>query len=404
MNRLRGLRCAVALILALMLVLPMSAAAQEESAGDAQERAVEQVAEHVAEDPVEPAEEATPEPEPEPTEQPDDEQQQAEPEPADTPQPEPEQTPKHQGEPDATKAPERSYGARWADGAFPSQTVNYTDELVIGAGARYQVKASRDIQLSRDGKAVEKLKGTGISYDSSNSACASVDGKGNIRGRKKGSAQLIATVTMPDGSQKQLRKNIKVVDAPEIQFAPDYAVLEDGGKLDLGQHAKVPLLKAMPNVDAKVTYKLTAVDKSNGSKVSLDEKTGKIAVRFNNPGDVYTVTAKSYDGSRATFTLYLGQRADRVEILVSGVGLDAAGRLRMAGGESLPLSAATYAGGALAARQDVTWQLIGGEGIATIDDQGMLVLKDGAVGGFSVVAYAQDGGQASARIDVIIAP
>lgn len=374
MNRSRGMRRAAALGLALTLALLVCVPVLADT-----------VAEHAQEQPIErpPAEAAEPEKQPYAA-------------PTDAARPEP------RAEADGAGRA-HTYGASWSGGAFAGQTVNYTDELVIGKGACHSLRPARDIVLIRDGKPVEKLKGASVSYDTSDASVLAVGENGRIMGVKKGSAQLIVTVSLP-GGQKQLRKNVKVTDAPRIKFAPDYAILADGAKLDLSQHAKAPFLKASPNVDANVSYKITAVDKSHGSKVSLDADSGMLAVRFNRPGDVYKVTAKGYGGERASFMVYLGRRADRVEILVSPEALNASGALMMKPGESRALKAAAYAGAALAARQDVRWQLVGGGGLCSIDQQGLLVLAGNAAGSFCVEAYAEDGSGVSARIDVVVAP
>ncbi|MDL2206479.1 hypothetical protein LJC33_06155 [Eubacteriales bacterium OttesenSCG-928-N13] len=310
-----------------------------------------------------------------------------------------EHTPVPEGTPDA-----HQYSACWSDDAFDGQTVNYTGELVMGEGARYQIDRERSIMAYMDGEPC--LDAVQIDFDSSD-GCLSVDQNGQLRAVKKGSAQLIATVQFPNDTQKQLRKPVKVVDAPMIHFAPDFAVIEDGGQLDLGQYAKNPLLKVSPNVDADVRYQIQAVDQSHGSSVKLNEDNGRLTVRYDQPGDSYRVVATTYAGDEAQFMLYLGRRALSIDILVDPNALNEQNQLSLSAGESRTLKAAVYDGaGEPAARQDVYWQIENAPNGVQIDAQGMLSVHGGLTEATEIVIYAvaQDGSQIYAQISAQILP
>ncbi len=298
----------------------------------------------------------------------------------------------------------RAYSAAWTDSAFADLTVNAMDELVMAVGTVLTIDLDQDVELLHEGKREGSLDEKDVSFASSNKKYLTVSKRGKVSAERRGTAQLQLTIELPDGSQKQLHKNIKVVNAPEISFAPDYAVLGNSGKLDLGQRAKAPLLKASPNVDARVRYSAVLQSGNGGSKLELNEETGQLSVSFDRPGDVYAITAETYAGKRASFTLYLGERADRLEI--QGLWPDADGVIRVASGASLPLKAVAFAGGADAARQDVSWRVLTGDDYASVDERGMLRIAPelSAEQAIQVVAYALDGGEATAQVDLVAMP
>lgn len=411
----KGLRRVTALILGLLVVFFIMASASAESAADdypletvetprptKKPRAAKRPKPTPA---PQDADEADPDSAPAPKEEPT-----PEPTPVPEPEKEPEQAPEVV-EPSAESATEpasedtpREYNASWSDSAFSSQTVNYVDELIIGVGASYAIDPERDILLTDMGKQIDNR--VEVSYSTSNKKYLAVSASGLISGVKRGSAQVLATVHLPDGSQKQLRKNVKVVDSPEIEFAPNYAVVANGDRLDLGQYAKVPLLKASPNVDANVRYSLTLKEGAGTSEVTLDKQSGKLQVAYSEPGDVYVITARTYGGEKASFTIYLGQRAERVEILFNGEVMPD-GRPYVVGGGRQALEAIAYAqDGTLAARQDFEWHLLSGDDVAGIGEGGLLSIADGLQEERTVTvgAYALDGGDASAELDIVAIP
>ena len=198
------------------------------------------------------------------------------------------------------------YDARWSGGAFYPETMNYTGEVIMGVGATRAIAPETEFAFYKSDKSFSKLGKVKLSYDSSNPSHLSVSDAGLIVAQKKGSAQLMATVLFPDGTQKQLRKSFRIVDSPDIRFAPDEVVISHGGMLDLGQYANVPMLKASPNVNANVRYSLAALTEVEGSVVNIDAQNGKLTANFDNAGAVYQITATTYGGKTATFTLTLG--------------------------------------------------------------------------------------------------
>ncbi len=388
-------------------VVPVFVEVKELPAETEHERAIEEV------EPAEPTE-APADPTEAPTEEPTEEPQpETTPEPTATPAPKPATelavapvTPVTPPKPEPEEAKE--YSVTWAPGAFANQTVNFQDELVMGQGAAYTVELNKDIQVLVNGqKPKSRLKGVSLSFASSNAKYLTVSGSGKIKCARFGAAQLFVTVQLPDGGQKQLRKNVKIVDEPKIRFAPDSAVLEDGAKLDLSQFAKSPILIASPNVNAGISYTVTSLGSANGSKVSLDKKSGSLRVRYDRPGDAYLITARTYGGDKAMFTVYLGQRTQRIEITVAQSAVGADGRVALQAGRSLALKAVAYdMTGDMAARQDITWAVIGGGQYASIDNSGLLtaVGDPGQERGIIVAAMASDGSGASSQVSLTVVP
>lgn len=309
--------------------------------------------------------------------------------------------------PDQEEEPlKHTYGANWTGEAFSGQTVNYKDELIIGVGTSIHINPERDIALTLDGESAKTVQNSDVRYQSSNDRYVTVDERGKLYAERKGAAQLQVTVELPDGNQKQLKKSVKIVDEPDIRFAPDYALLESGGKLDLGQYAKVPLLKAFPNVNAHVRYEIAPVNSAGGATVLLDENTGKLSAFFDEPGDVYAITARTYAGKTAHFTLYLGGRADELDILVPNGAVGPDGQLRIRSGETLELRATAFSAGTQAGRQDVAWKIETGSDFATILDSGLLrVFKEVSQESLiRVSATTQDGSEIQASLEIIAVP
>lgn len=202
------------------------------------------------------------------------------------------------------------YKVSWTSDAFDGQTLNYSGELIVGVGTSICIDPEQDIALIRDGEPTGAPSAKEISLASSNERYMSVSEGGDLHAVRKGAAQLHVTVDLPGGGQKQLRKSVKIVEEPSIRFAPDSALLASGDDLDLGQFAKAPLLKAFPNVNAQVRYRLEPVLVGGDSRVELDAYTGKLCVSYTQPGDIYLVVAETYSGSQACFTLYLSEHTD----------------------------------------------------------------------------------------------
>ena len=295
----------------------------------------------------------------------------------------------------AQQAQPAQYSARWTDGALPGQTVNYIGQLVMGEGAELTILPRRDIALTRNGEEIGSPNPDDVSYSSGGEHFVTVSSSGLVCAQTKGQAAVYVTVNLPDGGQKQLRQEIKVVDAPELSFTTDYAVLDNGDAADLSQFAASPILKASPNVNASVRY---FIDPDDGA-VTVDPDSGEVAVLSAQPGAQYRVTAGSYSGSEAVFTIYIGSRADRIEITAAG-----GEALSIAPGGRLQLSAVAYAGAETAALQQFSWQILQEKSPCEIDENGLLTARDSfsSTRSITVRASARDGGGAYADMEIAL--
>ena len=306
---------------------------------------------------------------------------------------------------DEAVAEASTYALEWDALAFSGQTVNFQDEIVLGLGATCTIDPLDDIRIAADGEPIKSRKSLRFSYDSSNADHLTVDQSGTLRAVGSGSAQLMVTVHFPDGAQRQLRKHVKVVDAPAIRFAPSEAVLESGDSLDFSQFARVPILRAVPNVNAGVRFSIEPLITQNQSRVSLDAHSGRLTATYDTPGDAYLITAETYSGEIAFFTLLLGRHVHDIEIFSpDDLPMDSSGRPIIAPGATARLTAiALDFSGEFAMRQDIYWSIASGGAFATIDDHGLLEISPSAPDtSISVFAAALDGSDASASITFLI--
>ena len=301
----------------------------------------------------------------------------------------------------ATEA-EKNYTVKWTSAAFSGQTTNYEDQVVLGVDANYALDLQRDIAVSRNGKQ-QNLKGVRLSCSSSNEKTLYVSADGLVKGKQRGTAQLIVSLEFPDGQQRQLRKHVKVVAAPRIRFAPSQSILENGDTLDLSQYARVPLLMASPNVNADVRFELEPLRNDHHGYVELDASTGRLSVHYEQPGDIFLVTARTYSGEIATFTLMLGNPSPSARIdWPEGTLRDDEGYAHMTPGSDCDLFIEVFDKNGEPVKPQGEWAIDGEAGIVSVDDDGQLqVAAHATAGGIFALTYTDDIG-ASAYLYLII--